>query len=176
MSDAPRIVFLFRDTLDAGDIDFSPLEAIGQVTYHGLTRPDDLLARITDAEIILSNKVLIHADAMAAAPNLKLIQVVATGINNVELDSARERGIAVCNVSGYSTPSVTQHTFALMLNLLSHVDTYASEAPLWAESPIFTRLDHSISELSGRVLGIAGLGAIGKAVAQVGEDAVAIRA
>lgn len=169
MSDSPAIVFLDRNTVDAGDIDFSPLEAIGPVTYHGLTLPDERAARVGDAEVILSNKVVIDGDIMSAAPHLKLIQVVATGINNVDLPAARERGIAVCNVSGYSTPSVTQHTFAFMLNLISHVDTYAAEAPKWAESPIFTRLDHSIAELSGRTLGIAGLGSIGKSVAVVAK-------
>ncbi len=169
MSDSPSIVFLDRDTLDAGDIDFTVLESIGPVSYHALTHPDERAGRVGDAEVILSNKVVIDGSVMDAAPKLKLIQVVATGINNVDLAAARERGIAVCNVSGYSTPSVTQHVFALLLNLASHVDTYASEAPRWAESPIFTRLDHPITEISGRVLGIAGLGAIGKSVARVAE-------
>lgn len=169
MSDSPTIVFLDRDTVDANDIDFSSLEAVGPVTYHPRTAPGELTGRLTDAEIILTNKVIIDAAAMGAAPKLRLIQVVATGINNVEIEAARERGIAVCNVSGYSTPAVTQHTFALLLNLVCKAHTYADEASRWAESPIFTRLDHPISELQGRILGIAGLGTIGRAVARVGE-------
>ncbi|MCB1232654.1 MAG: D-2-hydroxyacid dehydrogenase [Verrucomicrobiae bacterium] len=169
MSDSPTLVFLDRDTLDAGDVDFSDLEAIGPVTYFPLTRSGERASRVGEAEIILTNKVMIDVETMDAAPKLKLIQVVATGINNVDVEAAKARGIAVCNVSGYSTPSVTQHTFALMLDLLSHVHTYAAEAPKWAESPIFTRLDHSIGELAGRTLGIAGLGSIGKSVATVAE-------
>lgn len=169
MSASPTLVFLDRDTLDAGDIDFAPLEAIGPVTYHPRTLADERAGRVGDAEIILTNKVLIDAAVMDAAPRLRLIQVVATGINNVELDAARARGIAVCNVSGYSTPSVTQHTFALLLNLISNVHAYAAEALRWADSPIFTRLDHPIGELSGRTLGVAGLGAIGRSVAAVAE-------
>lgn len=169
MSDLPSLVFLDRDTLDAGDIDFTALEAIGPVTYHPRTSADERADRVGGAEILLTNKVLIDAATMDAAPRLRLIQVVATGINNVEIDAARARGVAVCNVSGYSTPSVTQHTFALLLNLISQVHTYAAEAPRWADSPIFTRLDHPIGELSGRTLGIAGLGAIGRSVAAVAE-------
>jgi glycerate dehydrogenase len=165
----PRIVFLDRDTLDAGDVDFTALEAIGPVTYHRITRPGDLPGRLADAEIALTNKVVIDAAAMDAAPSLRLIQVVATGTNNVALDAARERGIAVCNVSGYSTPSVAQHTFTLILNLLTNIHRLAAEPGRWAESPIFTRLDYPISELAGRTLGIAGLGEIGRAVARIGE-------
>ena len=163
------IVFLDRDTLDAGDIDFAPLEALGPVTYHGVTRPADLHGRLAGAGIVLTNKVVIDAAAMDAAPDLKLIQVVATGTNNVDLNAARERGIAVCNVSGYSTPSVAQQTFALLLNLVTSTHRLAAESPRWAESPIFTRLDYPITELAGRTLGIAGLGEIGRAVARIGE-------
>lgn len=163
------IVFLDRDTLDAGDIDFGPLEAVGPVTYHGITRPADLHARLAGAGIVLTNKVVIDGPAMDAAPDLRLIQVVATGTNNVDLAAARERGIAVCNVSGYSTPSVAQQTFALLLNLVTSTHRLAAEAPRWAESPIFTRLDYPITELAGRTLGIAGLGEIGRAVARIGE-------
>jgi glycerate dehydrogenase len=166
---SPRLIFLDRSTLDADDIDFAPLEDIGPVTYYPLTQPEETAERIANAQVILTNKVVIDEAAMASAPDLKMIQVVATGYNNVDLDAARARGIAVCNVSGYSSPSVTQHTFALILNLLSKAHIYAAEAPLWAESPIFTRLDHPISESSGKVLGIVGLGSIGRVVAKVGE-------
>lgn len=164
-----RIVFLDRSTLDAGDIDFAALEALGEVTYHATTVPAELRGRLAGAEIVLTNKVVIDDGAMAAAPGLRLIQVVATGTNNVDLESARRRGIAVCNVSGYSTPSVAQHTFALLLNLATNVHRLAAEPRRWAESPIFTRLDHPIAELAGRTLGIAGLGEIGRAVARLGE-------
>lgn len=163
-----RIVFLDRETLDAGDIDFSALEMLGSVTYHGVSRPAEVPSRVANTEVILTNKTVIDAAVMEAAPGLRLIQVVATGINNVDMEAARSRGIAVCNVSGYSTPSVAQHTFALLLNLVTNAHRYAAEPRRWAESPIFTRLDYPIGELAGRTLGIAGLGDIGRAVARIG--------
>lgn len=168
MSDS--IVFLDRDTLDAaGDIDFTALNSLGEVILHPVSRAGEIPGRVAGAGIVLTNKAPVDALAMDAAPALKLIQVAATGVNNVDLDAARARGIDVRNVSGYSTPSVVQHTFALMLNLATQAHRYAAEAPLWAESPHFTRLDHPVRELAGKTLGIAGLGAIGRAVARVGE-------
>lgn len=165
----PRLVFLDRSTLDAGDIDFSSLASLGELVCHDTTLPQDRAARVAGASVILTNKVLVDAAVMDAAPDLRFIQVVATGTNNVELDAARARGIAVGNVSGYSTHSVAQHVFTLLLNLATNVHRYAQEAPLWAQSPHFTRLDYPMTELSGRTLGIVGLGAIGSEVAKIGE-------
>lgn len=165
----PRLVFLDRSTLDAGDIDLSPLAALGELACHDITRPADRAARVAGASILLTNKVVIDGPVMDAAPDLTLIQVAATGTNNVDLDAARARGIAVGNVSGYSTPSVAQHVMTLLLNLATHVHRLAAEAPLWAGSPHFTRLDYPIGELAGRTLGIVGLGAIGEAVAHLAE-------
>lgn len=164
-----RIVFLDRDTTDRGDIDFSGLEALGEVHYHGITTPEETSTRIAEAEIVLTNKVVIGPDAMEGAARLKLIQVVATGTNNVDLEAARARGIAVCNVAGYSTEAVAQHVFASLLNLATNVHRFAKEPGKWAESPIFTRLDFPIAELAGKTLGIVGLGSIGKAVARIGR-------
>ncbi|MDA9923029.1 MAG: D-2-hydroxyacid dehydrogenase [Verrucomicrobiales bacterium] len=168
-----KIVFLDRSTADRNgpgtrDVDFSALEGLGQVISHDITNPEDTATRIADAEIVLTNKVVIGANEMDAAKNLKLIQVVATGVNNVDLDAARERNLAVCNVSGYSTEAVAQHVFASLLNLESNVHRFAAEPEKWAESPIFTRLDYPIGELAGKTLGIVGLGSIGKAVARIG--------
>lgn len=162
------IVFLDRDTTDRGDLDLSELESLGNVVYHGITSPEEISERIAVANIVLTNKVVIKGEEMDAASDLKLIQIVATGVNNVDLDAARERELAVCNVSGYSTESVAQHVFASLLNLETNVHRFASEKHLWPKSPIFTRLDYPINELSGKTLGIVGLGAIGKAVARVG--------
>lgn len=165
-----KIIFLDRDTTDRGDLDFSGLEGLGDVTYHGITGPDETAARITEANIVLTNKVVIGTDAMDGATDLKLIQIVATGTNNVDLDAARERDLAVCNVSGYSTESVAQHVFATLLNLQTNVHRFAAEPEKWAESPMFTRLDYPIAELAGKTLGIVGLGSIGKAVARIGQS------
>lgn len=167
MSD--KIVFLDRDTTDRGDLDFSGLESLGDVTYHGITRPEETARRISEADIVLTNKVVIGPEEMEAAKNLKLIQIVATGTNNVDLDVARSRDLAVCNVSGYSTESVAQHVFACLLNLQTNVDRFAADPGKWAESPMFTRLDFPVSELAGKTLGIVGLGSIGEAVARIGQ-------
>lgn len=164
-----KIIFLDAATTTRDDIDFSPLEALGELILHDHTLPADTASRAADADILLSNKVVVDAAAMDAAPNLKLIQVCATGTNNVDLDAARERGITVCNVSGYSTPAVVQHTFTLILNLVTQIHRFAAEAPAWADSPFFTRLDYPVSELAGKTLGIAGLGTIGSTVADVAE-------
>lgn len=166
---SPHLVFLDRSTLDAGDIDLAPLEALGKLVCHDITLPADRAARVAEASILLTNKVVIDGPVMDAAPKLKLIQVVATGTNNVDLEAARHRGIAVANVSGYSTASVAQHVMTLLLNLATNVHRLAAEAPLWAQSPHFTRLDYPIGELAGRTLGIVGLGAIGTAVAGLAE-------
>lgn len=164
----PGIVFLDRDTTDANDIDLSALEVLGDVKYYGITPADETAERIAKAEIVLTNKVVIAAKEMDAAPNLKLIQVTATGVNNVDLEAARERNLAVCNVSGYSTTAVAQHVFACLLNLVTKVNRFAAESEKWPESPIFTRLDYPISELSGKTLGIVGMGSIGNKVAKIG--------
>jgi len=164
-----KIVFLDSATTTRDDIDFGPLETIGELILHDHTTPDTVATRSADADILLSNKVVIDAKTMDACPNLKMIQVCATGTNNVDLDAAKERNIIVCNVSGYSTPAVVQHTFALILNLYTKVHRFAAEADQWPNSQFFTRLDHPISELAEKTLGIAGLGTIGSAVADVGE-------
>ncbi len=168
--DSQTLVFLDANSVDAGDIDFDAVRAFGSLTLHGRTLPSETADRIQGASIVLTNKVVIDKGMMEAAlPGLKLIQITATGTNNVDLEAAKSLGITVCNVSGYSTNSVAQHAFALILNLMTRVDRYGAEAALWAESPLFTRLDYPVTELSGKTLGIIGLGDIGSAVAKIGD-------
>ncbi|MDF1739367.1 MAG: D-2-hydroxyacid dehydrogenase [Verrucomicrobiales bacterium] len=164
-----KIVFLDLATTNRGDLDFSELEKLGTLVTYPMTAPDEVAERIKDADIVLSNKVVLNAEAMSSAANLKLIQVVATGVNNIDLEAAKERELAVCNVAGYSTEAVAQHVFASLLNLASNVHRFAAEPEKWAESPIFTRLDYPVAELSGKTLGIVGFGSIGKAVARIGK-------
>ncbi len=164
-----QLVFLDLATTNRDDLDFSELEKLGTLTTYPMTAPHEIAERIKDANIVLSNKVVIGADEMDSAPDLKLIQVVATGVNNIDLDAAKARDLAVCNVSGYSTEAVAQHVFASLLNLTSNVHRFAAEPEKWAESPIFTRLDYPVGELNGKTLGIVGLGSIGKAVARIGK-------
>jgi glycerate dehydrogenase len=120
------ILFLDRATTDRGDLDFSGIEALGELTSFPTSNRDETLQRITGANIVLTNKAVVGAAEMDAAKNLKLIQVVATGVNNIDLEAARERGLAVCNVSGYSTEAVAQHVFASLLNLMTNVHRFAA--------------------------------------------------
>jgi glycerate dehydrogenase len=166
---SPTIVFLDLGSTDAGDLDFSELESLGDLVRHDRTEPDEVAARISEAHIVLTNKVPITKGTIAISPTLQLIQVVATGYNNVDIDAAKRYGVAVCNVSGYSTPAVAQHALTLLLNLTTGIHRYAQEAAEWPKSPYFTRLDHPISELSGKVLGIAGMGTIGSLLATLAE-------
>ncbi len=169
-STPPNIVFLDAGTTDVGDLDFSELESLGQLTRHDLTPSNEIIASISQAQIILTNKTVITKEIIEASPELKLIQVVATGYNNVDIEAAKQNGIAVCNVSGYSTPAVAQHTITLLLNLATHIHSYAAEAREWPKSPYFTRLNHPISELAGKTLGIAGMGTIGSLVSTIAES------
>ena len=112
-----NITFLDSSTLTRGDIDFAPLEALGTFTHHEHTKPAEVIERCRDVEVILTNKVVLDAGTIGSLPSLQLILVCATGVNVVDLEAARERDIPVCNVAGYSTPSVAQHTAALLLAL-----------------------------------------------------------
>ncbi|MGB6219423.1 D-2-hydroxyacid dehydrogenase [Haloferula sp.] len=165
-----KLIFLDASTLDRGDIDFGPLEKEGSLTLYPTTSPDQTNERVKDAEVIISNKAPVTAAVLDAAPSLKLVVSAATGVNQIDLDACRSRHIAVANVAGYSTESVAQHTFSLILELATRTTTYASKVQQdWPISPIFTRLDHPTFELSGKTLGIVGLGTIGRAVARIAE-------
>ncbi len=165
-----KIVVLDAVTLGS-DIDLSVFERFGETLFYDKTVPAQTVERCRDANIVITNKVVIDRRAMDACENLKLICVAATGMNNVDLDYAEEKGIEVRNVAGYSTDSVVQHTFAMLFYLmerLPYYDAYIKEGK-WAESGIFTCLDRPFHELRGRQWGIVGLGTIGKAVAKVAE-------
>ena len=167
-----RGVFLDRDALDNGDIDITPLaETLPDWTFHSLTRDAEVGERIAEVEVVVSNKAVIDAAALAHAAKLKLICVSATGTNNVDLDAARQRGIVVCNVRSYATATVVEHVFALMLSLRRQLPAYcdAVKAGCWQRSPQFGLLDFTIGELHGSTLGIVGYGELGRAVARVGE-------
>lgn len=165
-------VFLDRDTVDQGDVDLSVLEQhITQWRYYGLTSPDELHERIRDTEVVISNKVVLDEAAFAAAPKLKLVCVAATGTNNVDMAAATRHGVVVCNVRAYATPSVVQHTFALILALATNLGRYrrAVMRGEWANSLHFCLLDYPIREIAGKKLGIVGYGELGHGVAKVAE-------
>ncbi len=165
----PRIVFLDSSTVDAGDVSFEPLAVLGELVLHPVTPPDLVRDRCQGADIVLTNKTAVDRDILSACPTVKLVAVTATGTNNVDLAAARDLGVRVTNVRGYSTESVAQHTLCLLLNLATNMHRLAREPEAWARSPHFTRLDYPMEELAGRTLGIVGLGTIGSRVADLGR-------
>jgi lactate dehydrogenase-like 2-hydroxyacid dehydrogenase len=162
-----KIVLL--DTLTYGKTDISGFDAFGEVAAYETTLPGQTLSRIANADVIVTNKVVIDDELMAAAPSLKLICVAATGTNNIDLEAAQKRGIIVKNVAGYSTDSVIQHTFSMLFYLMGHsryYDDYVKEGR-WQESGIFTHVGRPFHEISGKTWGIIGLGEIGRGVARI---------
>lgn len=164
-----RITVLDGHTLNPGDLSWEGLEALGAVVVHPRTAPGEVLERSRDAEALLTNKVRLDAATIAALPRLRYIGVIATGVNIVDLGAAEARGIAVCNVPGYSTASVAQLTIALLmeLSLRPGLHSQGVRAGRWAASPDFSYADAPLIELAGLTLGLVGYGAIGRAVAGV---------
>ncbi|EKF75526.1 glycerate dehydrogenase [Alcanivorax hongdengensis A-11-3] len=165
-------VFLDADTVRPDELDLSALNALlphWQCYRH--TTPAQTVERLDGAAVVITNKVVLDADVLARAPDLKLICISATGTNNVDLAVARERGITVCNVSGYAGATVVQHTLALMLSLATRWYEYAADvrAGEWSRSPQFCLLSHPVTELAGKTLGIIGYGNLGRGVARVAE-------
>jgi glycerate dehydrogenase len=165
-----KIVFLDACTVSReNDVDLSGLMALGNWTSHEITAPSDTADRIAEADVVISNKVILDAASIAAAPKLRLIAVAATGTNNVDFEAAKARGIQVCNVSGYSTHSVAQHVLALVLNLATNIHRTVAKPEAWPQSPIFTRLDYPIQQLADLTLGLVGVGNIGSRVGEIAE-------
>lgn len=164
-----NIVVTDADTLVGDGVTLDCLHTLGDVAVYGMTLPEELPARIADADIVLCNKVAMTAEAMAAAPNLKYVGLFATGYNNVDLAYAREHGITVCNVPDYSTDAVAQHTFAFILAHYNRVADYNAtvEAGDWVHSPGFCYFPLPLAELAGKTVGIVGYGAIGRRVADI---------
>lgn len=167
-----RAVVLDLATITRGDLDLSALDAAlpGWVGYP-VTRSDELHARLAGAEVVLTNKIKLDRAALDAAHDLKLICLAATGTNNIDLDAATERGIAVCNIRAYCTASVAQHVFALVLALTINIPGYRKllDEGAWRDSPQFCLLDYPIRELAGKIFGVVGFGELGRAAAQIAE-------
>ena len=166
-----KIVLLDQKTL-GDDLALDSLLPLGELITHGTTSYEETQERIEEADIIITNKVVLDKQLMQGASNLKLICVAATGMNNIDLESAKELGIEVKNVAGYSTTSVVQHTFAMMFYLLQKLEYYNQQvkSKAWSNSGLFTDISKPFSELSGKTWGIIGLGTIGKEVAKVAES------
>lgn len=166
-----QITFLDSYTLNPGDLDLSPLTDIGPCDTFPSTSPEDILDRLSDTTILITNKCIIDKKIIISLSKLQFIQVAATGYNNIDLDAARSRNIPVSNVSGYSTTSVAQHTFAMLLGYLNKAESYALESRdgKWSNQAQFSYWHSPIEELSSKKLGIIGLGTIGREVAKIGQ-------
>lgn len=170
-------VFLDRGTLAPADLELGALEdSLPEWRTYDATAPEEVAERVADASVVVLNKVRLGAPHMERARDLRLVCIAATGTDNVDLEAARARGITVCNVAGYGTAAVSQHTLALMLALATRLVDYhcAVQAGRWTRSTHFCFLDYPIAELAGRTLGIVGHGAIGRAVAR-GAEALGMR-
>ncbi len=166
-----RIVILDAFASNPGDVSWAELEQFGELTVYDRTAPEETLDRIADADIVLLNKAPLRAEVLRQCPKLKLISVLATGYNIVDIAAARELGITVCNVPGYSTGAVAQMTFALLLELTQHVGLHSAavHAGQWQNSPDFCFWNAPLTELAGKTMGLIGYGAIGQAVATIAK-------
>lgn len=164
-----KIVVLDGYAANPGDLSWDGMKALGECVIYERTSPEQVLERATGAEVVLTNKVVITTEHIAALPDLKYIGVLATGYNIVDVEAARNRGIVVTNIPAYSTDSVAQMVFAHILNICLQVQHYTEEVRngRWTSSPDFCFWDTPLMELSGKKLGIVGLGHTGSATARI---------
>lgn len=165
------IVILDGYTANPGDLSWEKLKEIGSLTVYDRTKPEETIERAKDAEIVLTNKVLLRREEIELLPRLEYIGVLATGYNVVDLEAARERGIIVTNVPAYSTESVAQMVFAHLLTVTNRTEHYAiqNREGRWTASPDFSYWDTTLTELAGKTFGIVGLGNIGQRVAAIAQ-------
>lgn len=166
-----KIVILERNTVGV-DVSVQCFDKLGEVTAYPNTKPSEVKERVKDADIVIANKSPLNRDTLESAPNVKLIAEFATGYDNIDLDYCNERGIKVCNVRGYSTPAVVQHTFAMafyVLEHLRHYDEYVKSGE-YGNQAGFSNFDMPFTELEGKRWGIIGMGNIGRGVAKVAES------
>ncbi len=164
-----NIVILDGYTANPGDLSWGSLKELGEVTVYERTRREEIAGRAADADIVLTNKVVMDREMMALLPRLKYIGVLATGYNVVDIEAARERDIIVTNVPAYSTESVAQTVFAHLLTVTNRTEHYAQQnrQGRWAQTRDFCYWDTELTELAGKTMGIVGLGHIGRRVAEI---------
>ena len=164
-----RICILDGYSLNPGDLDWSPVERLGDVTLFDRTPADKIVERAADADIVLTNKVPFSADTLRQLPRLRFICVLATGYNIIDTEAAARQGVVVANIPAYSTMSVAQMAFAHILNITNHVASYAREVAdgKWTNCPDFCFWDSALTELAGKTMGIVGLGNTGMATARI---------
>ena len=166
-----KIVILDGATAKGKELDFDFLNQFGDVTYYDTTSNDEVLSRAKDADILVINKIVMDKDTLAECKNLKLITILATGYNIVDIEAAKALGITVCNVPYYSTNSVAQLTFAFILEFACKLSLHTQSVARgdWQRCNDFAYTLDTLHELSGKTLGIIGYGSIGKKVAQIGK-------
>lgn len=159
-----HIVVLDRDTLVNRPFDFDFPHTLSS---YGTTKAHETLERIRGVDIVITNKVVISAQAFAENPQLKLVAVTATGVNNVDIEAAKQNGTAVCNIRAYGNESVAEHAFMMMITLMRNLPAYQRDvaAGLWENSPFFCHLGAPMRDLNGKTLAIFGRGNIGKTLA-----------
>ncbi|MGN1082088.1 MAG: NAD(P)-dependent oxidoreductase [Candidatus Avispirillum sp.] len=161
-----KTVFLDAATL-GDDIDLSPVTSMGETVIYAHTSPAQVSGRIGDAETVIINEVKLNRDTVGEATNLRLVCIAATGCDNVDLEYMKSRGVAVCNVSGYSTDSVAQTILAMVLSLATHIREYNGwvRSGSYSAGSVPNRLEPVYHEISGKTWGVVGLGSIGRKVA-----------
>lgn len=164
-----KIVILDGHATNPGDLSWDSLKKLGKLVVYDRTPTDKIIERAKGAAIVITNKISISKNEINQLPDLKYIGVIATGFNIIDIETAKEKGITVTNVPGYSTPSVVQLTFALLLELCHHVQRHSDSVMdgKWSRSLDFSFWDYPLVELSGKTIGIIGFGSIGQAVADV---------
>ena len=162
-----EIVILDGYSVNPGDLSWDGIAAQGHLTVYDRTPADKIAERIGNAEAVFTNKAVITAEILDACPNLKFIGELATGYNNIDIAAAKARGVCVCNIPAYSTDSVVQMTFALLLEACHHVGAHSAavHAGDWTRCPDFCFWNYPLIELAGKTMGIIGFGRIGQGIA-----------
>ena len=164
-----KIVVLDAYAANPGDVSWAEMEKLGELVRYDRTSPEQAAERIADADVVLTNKVMMTRELMAGAKNLKYVGVLATGYNNVDTAAAKELGVVVTNIPAYSTDSVAQIVFAFLLEICHHVGHHSAEvhAGRWSRNVDYCFWDYPLKELAGKTLGVIGYGRIGKKVGQI---------
>ena len=164
-----QIVVLDGFTENPGDLSWAGLEALGQLRVYPRTRPEEVIPRIGQADIVYTNKTPITRETLLACPSIRMVSVLATGYNVVDVAACQELGILVTNIPTYGTTAVAQFTMALLLEICHHVGHHsqAVRQGRWSSSPDWCFWDYPLMELAGKTLGIIGMGRIGQAVARI---------
>lgn len=167
----PRLKIVFLDAETMGDVSFSPISRYGELVCYGRSTPEEAIERVSDCDVLIINKIKVTPELIDAAPSLKLICEAATGVNNIDLDYAAVKGIPVRNAVGYSTDSVVQATFMHLLSLAGNAPYFddSVKSGRYSSSGIFTDVSVNWMELSGRKMGIIGMGNIGSKVALIAK-------